>query len=103
MKIVFMGTPKIAADVLRKMVDAGYKPGLVVTQPDKEKNRGKKVIPSEVKVLAEELDIPIIQPEKIRGNVEFEETLKAFSPDVAVVAAYGRILPKNILDIPKCG
>ena len=103
MKIVFMGTPRIAADVLQKMVDAGFKPELVITQPDKEKNRGKKVIPSEVKELATELGIPVSQPFKIRGNKEFEEELKGLNPDIAVVIAYGKILPKNILDIPKWG
>ena len=65
MKIVFMGTPKIAQDVLSKMIDGGYAPGLVVTQPDKEKNRGKKVIPPEVKILATEHGIEVLQPEKV--------------------------------------
>jgi len=103
MKIVFMGTPKIAQDVLSKMIDGGYAPGLVVTQPDKEKNRGKKVIPSEVKVLANEKGITVLQPEKVRNNEEFINALSEYSPDVCVVIAYGKILPKSILDIPKYG
>lgn len=103
MKIVFMGTPKIARDVLSKMIDGGYAPGLVVTQPDKEKNRGKKVIPPEVKVLASEKGITVLQPEKVRNNEEFINELSEYSPDVCVVIAYGKILPKSILDIPKYG
>ena len=103
MKIVFMGTPKIAADVLRRMVYGGYSPELVVTQPDREKNRGKKVIPPEVKELAVELGIPVIQPEKIRGNDEFRSTIEEMAPDIAVVVAYGKILPGSILEIPKLG
>ena len=103
MKIVFMGTPKIAADVLDKMVKSGYTPELVVTQPDKEKNRGKKLLPSEVKRLALDLGIEISQPDKVKNNEAFEEELKALNPDIAVVIAYGKILPKKILDIPKYG
>ncbi|MBO4235963.1 MAG: methionyl-tRNA formyltransferase [Firmicutes bacterium] len=103
MKIVFMGTPGIAANVLRKMVDSGYVPALVVTQPDREKNRGKKIVPSEVKLLAEELGITVIQPEKIRENEGFVKTLKEIEPDIAVVAAYGKILPKEVLEIPMLG
>lgn len=103
MKIVFMGTPKIAADVLEKMVSSGYTPQLVVTQPDKEKNRGKKLLPSEVKELALELGLKVSQPTKVRDNEEFQEELRALNPDVAVVIAYGKILPKSILDIPKFG
>lgn len=103
MKIVFMGTPRIAEIVLSYMVDAGYKPGLVVTQPDREKNRGKKVLPSEVKTFALEHEIPVLQPEKIKGNTEFVDALKDYNPDIAVVVAYGRILPKEVLDIPRLG
>ena len=103
MKIVFMGTPKIAADILDAIVKAGYTPGLIVTQPDREKNRGKKVLPSEVKILATELGIPVLQPEKIKSNESFVEALREYEPDITIVAAYGRILSKEVLDIPKHG
>ena len=103
MKILFMGTPKIAADILDAIVKAGYMPGLIVTQPDREKNRGKKVLPSEVKILATELGIPVLQPEKIKNNESFVEALREYEPDITIVAAYGRILPKEVLDIPKHG
>ena len=103
MKIVFMGTPKIAADVLEKMVESGHIPELVVTQPDKEKNRGKKILPSEVKELALKLGIKTSQPNSLRCNEAFEEELKIIAPDIAVVIAYGKILPKSLLTIPRFG
>ena len=103
MRIVFMGTPKIAADVLEKMVDAGFIPELVVTQPDKEKNRGKKILPPEVKEFALEHGIKVSQPTKVKDNDEFIEELKEIKPDIAVVVAYGKILPKKILEIPRLG
>lgn len=103
MKIVFMGTPQIAADVLSIMSSGGFTPGLIVTQPDREKNRGKKVLPSEVKLLGEELGIPILQPERVKENEAFFEELRAFKPDIAVVVAYGKILPKEVLEIPRFG
>lgn len=103
MNIVFMGTPDFAAVSLDKLAKAGHKISYVVTQPDKAKNRGKKIQFSPVKEKAVELDIPVLQPEKVKGNEEFLEVLKEAAPDIIVVAAYGQILPKEVLDLPKWG
>lgn len=103
MRIVFMGTPEFAAASLRALAKEGHEIGYCVTQPDKAKNRGKKIIFSEVKEAALELGIPILQPEKVKNNDEFFEILKEYAPDIIIVAAYGQIIPKNILDLPKYG
>ena len=103
MKIVYMGTPDFAVPPLEKLIESHHQVALVVTQPDRIKGRGKKLLPPPVKVLAEEKGIPVIQPEKIKDNADFEGTLREISPDAIVVAAYGKILPKNILDLPKFG
>lgn len=103
MKIVYMGTPDFAVPALEEIVKAGHEVGYVVSQPDTARDRGKKLKPTAVKAKAMEYDIPVLQPEKIKGNEEFYNTLKAYEPDLMVVAAYGRILPKEILDMPKYG
>ncbi|MBQ2748053.1 MAG: methionyl-tRNA formyltransferase [Firmicutes bacterium] len=103
MKTVFMGTPELAATVLRYLAESGHEVGYAVSQPDKAKNRGKKMQPTTVKEEAERLGIPVLQPEKIRDNEEFLETLREYNPDLIVVAAYGKILPKSILDLPRLG
>ena len=103
MNIVFMGTPDFARDSLKALVEAGYNIKLVVTNPDKPKGRGMKMIPSDVKVYAESQGLIIAQPVKIRKNEEFISSLKEINPELIVVVAYGKIIPKEILEIPKLG
>lgn len=103
MKTVFMGTPDFAAEVLRRLYDSENSVELVITQPDRAKNRGKKIQPTPVKALAEEHQTLVYQPEKIRKDEQVIEKLKDVSPDVIVVAAYGQILPEEILGLPKYG
>ena len=102
MNIVFMGTPDFARVSLEKIIEAGHNVVLVVTQPDKEKGRGKLLQESDVKICAKEHSIPVFQPEKIKleENVEF---LRKIEADIFVVAAFGQILSKEILDMPKYG
>ncbi|VIF94239.1 methionyl-tRNA formyltransferase [Clostridioides difficile] len=102
MKIVFMGTPDIAVPCLQKIINEKYEILGVVTQPDKPKGRGKKLGMSPVKELAIENNIPVYQPVKARDK-EFIDTIKSLNPDVIVVVAFGQILPKGILEIPKLG
>ncbi len=102
MKIVYMGTPDFAVPTLEKIVEAGHEVAAVVTQPDKAKGRGKKILFSEVKEKAIELGLPILQPIRAR-DPEFVEAIRAIAPDCIVVVAFGQILPKAILDIPKYG
>ena len=106
MKIVFMGTPDFAAVALKALIDAGHEIVLVVTQPDKEKGRGKGIAMSDVKILANEYNLPVYQPVRIKNEEETEylrEYLKEHPADVFVVAAFGQILPKAVLDMPPLG
>lgn len=103
MKIIFMGTPDFAAVILQALLDSEHEVCCVATQPDKAKDRGKKIQFTPVKELACAHGIPVLQPEKVRGNAEFLETLRAYDADLCVVAAYGQILPKEILTLPKLG
>jgi methionyl-tRNA formyltransferase len=103
MKIVYMGTPDFAVPALESLIKSGNKPILVVSQPDAKRDRGEKIKPTPVKELAQAWDIPVAQPEKIRGNQDFLTMLKSLEPDLMVVAAYGKILPKEILSIPVKG
>ena len=103
MKIVFMGTPDFAEESLRAIYEAGYEILTVVTNPDRPQGRGMKMSISPVKKFAEEKGLPILQPEKVRKNEEFITKIKDLKPDVICVVAYGKILPKEILDIPKYG
>lgn len=103
MKIVYMGTPDFAVPALQKMADAGVEISLVITQPDRPKDRGKKVQAPPVKEFAEKLGLPVLQPERLNGNTELFGQIEACRPDLIVVAAYGRILPSEILSIPKYG
>ena len=102
MKIVFMGTPDFAVPTLESLVKGGHEVIAAVTQPDKPKGRGKAVLMTPVKEKALEYDIPVYQPVKAR-DPEFVQILKDMSPDVIVVVAFGQLLPKAILDIPKYG
>ena len=103
MKTVFMGTPDFAAIILDALAGSRHDVAYAVTQPDKAKNRGKKVQYTPVKELALEKGIEVLQPEKVRGNDEFIALLRECAPDIMIVAAYGQILPKDVLDIPKYG
>ena len=103
MKIVYMGTPDFAVPALDMLLKSDHEVGYVVSQPDKARDRGKKIKATPVKEKAMEFDIPVLQPEKIKDNQEFENILKEYAPDLIVVAAYGKIVPKNILEIPKYG
>ena len=102
MRVVFMGTPDFSVPTLEKIIEAGHEVIGVVTQPDKAKGRGKKVIFSPVKEKALEHGLTIYQPVKAR-EPEFIEQMRFLNPDVMVVVAFGQILPKDILDIPKYG
>ena len=102
MRILFMGTPDFALFSLRALVESGEEIVGVVTQPDKPKGRGYTLMPPPVKVYAQERGIPVFQPEKVKDG-SFDETLRELAPDVAVVAAYGKLLPQSMLDIPKYG
>ncbi|MGI6204159.1 MAG: methionyl-tRNA formyltransferase [Anaerovoracaceae bacterium] len=103
MKIVFMGTPDFAVDSLRALAEAGYDIPLVICQPDRPSGRGYKLKAPPVKVCAEELGLTVMQPEKIKENEELFGILRDCGPDFIVVAAYGKIIPKEILGIPKFG
>ena len=104
MNIVFMGTPDFAVPCLKALIDSDNKVPGVFTQPDKPKGRGYKLTPPPVKVLAEENGIPVFQPNSLKKGEDAEnalKTLKELSPDLIVVVAYGKILPKEVLDVPK--
>lgn len=103
MKILFMGTPDFAKESLEALYNAKYEILGVVTNPDKPKGRGMKMMASPVKQFAEEKGLNIYQPVKVKNNAEFIEEIKALNPDVICVVAYGKILPKEILEIPKLG
>ena len=103
MNILFMGTPDFAKESLEMVYNAGHKILGVVTNPDKPKGRGMKMIASPVKEFALQKSMPIYQPIKVRNNPEFIEEIRTLKPDVICVVAYGKILPKEILDIPKLG
>lgn len=102
MRIVFMGTPAFAATCLSALLQTEHRLVGVYTKVDTPKNRGMKLIPSEVKVLAQQAGIPVYQPETFRDE-EVYETLKALKPDLIVAVAYGKILPQRYLDIPPLG
>ena len=103
LNILFMGTPDFARDSLEAVHNAGYNILGVVTNPDRPKGRGMKLVASPVKEFAIEKNLEIFQPEKVRKNEEFIEQIKNLNPDVICVVAYGKILPKEILDIPRLG
>jgi methionyl-tRNA formyltransferase len=102
MKIVFMGTPDFSIPSLKILLESKHKILAVVTQPDKERGRGQKISFTPVKQFAVDKNIPVYQPEKLKGNQEFVEQMKALQPDLFVIVAF-RILPKEIFEIPKFG
>lgn len=103
MRIVFMGTPDFAKVSLEGLYNSGHEILAVVTNPDKPKGRGMKLLASPVKEYALEKGFKIYQPIKVRKNEEFINEVRGLNPDVLVVVAYGKILPKEILEIPKYG
>lgn len=103
MKIVYMGTPDFSVPPLVAMVEAGHDVAAVVTKPDAVSGRGKKVRFSPVKEKAMELGIEVLQPVKIKNNEEFMDRLRQIGPELIVVAAYGKILPKELLELPERG
>ena len=102
MKIVFMGTPEFAVPSLNALLSSKKDVAAVVTQPDKPSGRGKKLTPPPVKVLALNSGVKVLQPEKLKDEA-FLNTLKEINPDIIVVAAYGKILPKDIIQLPRYG
>ena len=102
MRVVFMGTPDIAATCLNQILSDGFEVVGVYTQPDRPKGRGMKMVFSPVKELALKHDIPVFQPDTFRDD-EAVEQLRLLQPDVVAVVAYGRILPQRVLDIPAKG
>lgn len=103
MRIVFMGTPDFAEKSLEKIYDAGHNILAVVTNPDRPKGRGMKMIASPVKEFAIQKNIPIYQPERVKNNPEIIDQITNLKPDVICVVAYGKILPKELLEIPTLG
>lgn len=103
MNIVFMGTPDFAKESLKAIYETGHNILAVVTNEDKPRGRGMKLQPSEVKEYALEKNLKIYQPKKVKNNKEFREQIENLKPEVICVVAYGKLLPKKILDIPKYG
>lgn len=103
LNIVFMGTPDFARESLEAIYNEGYNILKVITNPDRPKGRGMKLVQSPVKEFAIEKNIEILQPEKVKGNKELIEELKKTNPDIICVVAYGKILPNEILEIPRFG
>lgn len=103
-KIVFMGTPDYATKIFEELLNSSYEVVALFTQPDKKVGRKQEVTPPHIKqfCLDKNINIPIFQPEKLRNNSEMEDVIKSFNPDFIIVAAYGQILPREILDIAPC-
>jgi methionyl-tRNA formyltransferase len=102
LKIVFMGTPEFAVPTLKALIEGEDWVVLVVTQPDRPRGRGREPMPPPVKILAEENNIEVMQPESVSDTV-FLDRMEGLSPDIVVVAAFGQFLPKRLLDIPRLG
>ena len=103
MDLVFCGTPLFAVPTLEKLVSAGFRVKLVVTQPDRPSGRGMELATSPVKRTALQLDLPVTQPEKIKNNAEFRAQLESLAPEAIIVVGYGRIIPQWMIDLPKLG
>ena len=101
--LVFCGTPRFAVPTLEKLIDAGFRVQLVVTQPDRPKGRGLELVQSPVKQSALKLNLPLTQPDRIKSNEEFRAQLTALKPDAIIVVGYGRIIPQWMLDLPPLG
>ena len=98
--IIFMGTPEFGAIVLKALIKSGHKPFLVFTEPDKPVGRKQIITPPPVKALAEEYNIPVVQPEKVS---QFADEIEKLKPSLIIIASFGQIIPKKILEIPKDG
>ena len=103
MKIIFWGTPEYAIKSLKYLISSRHEVLAVITQPDRKRSRGKKLLPSPIKKFSIENNIPVICPENLKDNRIFIENLKKFDCDLFIVVAYGKILSREILDIPKHG
>ncbi len=101
--LVFCGTPSFAVPTLEKLVCTGFRVTLVVTQPDRPRGRGMELAASPVKRSALALDLPVLQPDKIKNNEEFREQLRALAPQAIIVVGYGRIIPQWMIDLPPLG
>lgn len=101
LRIVFMGTPDFSVKSLEAIYNAGHEIIGVVTTPDRPKGRGLKMLYTPVKEFAIEKELKLFQPEKVRDNNEFINEIKNLNPDMICVVSYGKILPKEILDIPR--
>src|SRR4051812_316349 len=102
MRVLFWGTPEFATAPLRALIGEGFEVVGVVTQPDKPQGRSRKLTPPPVKLIAQEEKIPCFQPAKPKDE-EFLGTIEAMQPDISIVVAYGHILPKKVIDLPKLG
>ena len=103
MRVLFWGTPEFAAPALRALLGEGFEVVGVVTQPDRPRGRSRSsLVPSPIKQIAIEESIPVLQPEQPRGD-EFVQSLRALDPDVSVVVAYGEILTRDVIDLPRLG
>ena len=103
MDLVFCGTPQFAVPTLEKLIESGFTVQLVLTQPDRPKGRGLELVASPVKQAAQRLGLPVYQPETIKTNEELQARLKEIAPDAIIVVGYGRIIPKWMIDLPRCG
>jgi methionyl-tRNA formyltransferase len=103
MRFVFCGTPSFAVPTLKAALRAGHEAQLVVTQPDRRSGRGMQLVAPPVKETALAAGLPVVQPEKIKNNLEFRTQLEALAPDAILIVAYGRIIPKWMLDLPRLG
>jgi len=103
LSLIFCGTPPFAVPTLEKLVTAGHRVHLVVTQPDRPKGRGLELVPSPIKQSALRLSLPITQPDRIKTNDEFRAQLTALQPDAIIVVGYGRIIPQWMLALPPLG
>src|SRR5262247_1372278 len=102
MVVVFLGTPQFAVPTLRRLLDSAHLVAGVITQPDRPRGRGQKITHAPVKALALERGIPVYQPERLKPP-EVADALRAWAPDLGVVAAYGRIIPEHLLSVPRLG
>ncbi len=103
MKLVFCGTPQFAVPTLLALIDGGHEIALVLTQPDRPSGRGMQLVAPPVKQMAEAAGLEVYQPEKIRNNDDLRARLTSIAPDAIIVVAYGRIIPKWMLDLPRYG
>jgi methionyl-tRNA formyltransferase len=103
LRLVFCGTPQFAVPTLEAVVAAGHSVELVVTQPDRPSGRGMQLLAPPVKATALTAGLPVMQPDKIKNNLEFRAQLETTAPDAILIVAYGRIIPKWMLDLPRLG